>query len=212
MRCLNIFFFFFIKKYLCTRSWQLRNIYDPCHVELFQPMLPRRYDDSVPRDRQVVEVEERGGGRSKRVFSRSKLRLYDDRLYVCTRRYRVCKRVERVHTQWRVTSQWHRSRKYFCTIIFRSANVLRQVEIGSKVASSGTWRGAWRDVIFSDPFNRRDSREFLKVTRAFDARTFLNPSPIRKSTFSRVVPPRNFSLRFGTRTNHDPRGESANWP
>lgn len=44
-------------------------------------MLPRRYDDSVARDRQVVEVEERGGGRSKRVFARSKLRLYDDPLY-----------------------------------------------------------------------------------------------------------------------------------
>lgn len=80
MRCLNISFFF-ITKYPCTRSWQLRNIYDPCHVELFQPMLPRRYDDSVPRDRQVVEVEERRGGRSKRVFPRSKPRLYDDPLY-----------------------------------------------------------------------------------------------------------------------------------
>ena len=87
----------------------------------------------------------------------------------------------------------------------------------------GMTRGARRDVIFSDLFDRHDSREFLKVTRAIDAYTFLNSSSTRETnvfvslslslflSLSRATSSRNFSVPdFTTRTNRDTRNELAN--
>ena len=48
-------------------------------------------------------------------------------------------------------------------------------KIGSKVGfSGGHGEARRRRVIFSDRIDRRDTREFLKVTRAFNAPTFPN--------------------------------------